>query len=122
MQRASKLSLLHTDWVICVYDDTQIPYYIISSTLPDLNNKPNNFVCCFYEHGVNLIELTYFSRYDKLINDFCSYIDKATQLHLKSGFLFNFSDCMATVKANQTILIMIITNFTAKFVLILNSP
>ena len=40
-------------------------------------------MCCFYEHGVNLIELTYFSRYDKLINDFCSYIDKAAQLHLK---------------------------------------
>ena len=82
MQIASKLSLLHTDWVICVYDATA-PYYVISSTLPDLNNKPNNFVCCFYEHGVNLIELTYCSRYDKLINDFCSYIDKAAQLHFK---------------------------------------
>lgn len=82
MQRASKLSLLHTDWVICVYDATA-PYYVISSTLPDLNNKPSNFVCCFYERGVNLIELTYFARYDELIEDFCSYIDKAAQLHFK---------------------------------------
>lgn len=82
MQRASKLSLLHTDWVICVYDATA-PYYVISSTLPDLNNKPNNFVCCFYEHGVNLIELTYCSRYDELIVDFCNHLDRASQLHLK---------------------------------------
>ena len=84
---------------MCVGINLQLPNVdiaLFSAVLPNLNNNPSNFVCGFYEHGVNLIESTYFSRYDELIVDFCSYIDKVTQLYFSGFAKTRFYDVLPT--------------------------
>lgn len=92
ISRASKLSLLHTDWFISVYDGNE-PYYVISAEIQD-NSHRNDLVCCFYEYSVNLFNLIYFDCYDRLITDFKSSLPHYKQLlfdiWLKTQFILLF--------------------------------
>lgn len=92
INRASRLSLLHTNWYVYVFDGSE-PYYVISADIQDYSQR-SDLVCCFYEYGVNLFDLVYFDRYEYLITDFIMSLPHHKKLMfdvwLKTQFILLF--------------------------------
>lgn len=98
---------------MCVGINLQLPNVdiaLFSAVLLNLNNNPSNFVCGFYERVVNSHAMMKYEpiindfnltkmrnpKEEKLIDGFCSYIDKVTQLYFSGFAKTRFYDVLPT--------------------------